>query len=1210
MKLSKFTYLVFFHFAIFLIFQSKIEAKSCSQNKAIVSIANTQTSSIDSLCSGALGPNLLSIGDFGADTAQVILNDPYITLGYDYQNSPPPDDGFYTITNDISNWGSFAELFWINIGDNSPDTTGYMMVINAHYEPGNFYKEVVEVCENTTYIFSADLINLTKTNVPNFILPSVDFIVNGITVSSVNDIAQDEAWHTSEFSYTTGPGETSLVYLIRNSAPGGFGNDLALDNIFMKTCKGEVDISQHGTLCENGYLQATPYNSPDNFTANYQWQYSIDNGSSWQIIVNSNNEILSLNNQPSNAIYRCLLASGPNNFSLESCYSVSNEVNILFPSIVLATNPTICDDEVYMIDGTPYSTTGVYVNTYTSFFGCDSIVTTNLEVLASSSSEEAIFICEDETYNFQGTIVSETNQYKDTLINAVGCDSIITLDLIVLTNSYYNFEETTCEQTPYFFNDELLSVGGIYKDTLTAYNGCDSFITLQLNVNIAYETFEEETVCFGEYYTFNGVDQYLSGDYTVTLSTINGCDSILNLSLEVLDKKENEINKLICGGQSYTPNNITYTTTGLYTETIATTSGCDSTLTLDLVFEDAIEHSISESICDEEYYFFKNMDLNEQGVYKDTLQNMEGCDSIVTLNLIKYESSDHYSQQDICEDETYQFGGLQLSNPGIYTDTLINQNGCDSILYLELEVYSKFETSLPVSICYGEAFIYDGVSYSQSGTYPIVFNSVNNCDSTILLQLTIEPELSTSIQQSICEGESFEMGGNSYTTSGNYEVMLSASAGCDSTVTLDLLVHTNESTYLEETICDGESYTIGNTSYTENGTYSEALTTIHGCDSTVTLVLDVYQYEQNETLTFCHGENYNGINHDTTITLVATSYLGCDSITNLQLYFFEMDELEIVGDPVFCEGENCVLSVNSYDAYLWSNGVNTAEVEITTPGIYEITVWDTNGCSKTETIEVVMRNLDAEITFQNPTCNNSNAGMIEVEDVFGSGGNYLYSIDGVDFSNSNIFFNLSAGEYNVTIKDELGCEYVREIRLDDPTDHLISIGDDKIIEYGDSTMIATESDTDIRIDSFYWFPEEGLSCLDCMTPMASPLNSTIYTLTIVTDDGCIFQDQIHINVFKPKDVFAPNIFSPNGDGQNDVFTIYAGKMVERIVQVEIYDRWGEHVYSEQPDGIDMIGWDGTFNNLNLEQGVYIYYARIGFVDGDEKIITGDVALVR
>ena len=1209
MKLSKFAYLVVFHFALVLFTPCKIDCKSYS-HKVTDAYSPSFNISSDSLCSGVLGPNLLSIGDFGADTAQVVQNDPLITLGYDYQNAPPPDDGFYTITNDISDWGSFADLFWINIGDNSPDTTGYMMVINAHYEPGNFYKEIVSVCENTTYVFGADMINLTKNEIPNFILPSVDFLINGVTVASMADIAQDETWHSSEFSYTTGSGETSLVFVIRNSAPGGFGNDLALDNIFMKTCKGQVVVTQHETLCENGYLQATSFNMPDNFIAHYQWEYSIDQGATWQIISTGTDPILYLNNQPADAKFRCLMASGPNNFSLQSCYSTSNGINILFPSILRETYPSICDNEGYSINGNIYTETGIYEDTLTSFFGCDSIVVTNLEVLSRSNYEETIFICEDEMYDFHGILISETDQYKDTLINWVGCDSIITLDLVVLENSSKNIEDAACDTDPYFFNGELISTTGIYKDTLTSYNGCDSIVTLQLEVKMSYELIQEETICFGESYTFNGVALTSSGDYTNELTTENGCDSTILLSLEVLEKKENEINEVVCGSQNYIYNNITYSTTGIYYDTLVAQGGCDSILTLDLVFEELIEMTVNAEICEDESYFFKNEDLNEQGVYKDTLQSFQGCDSIVTLTLLKYEHSDFFLQQAICEDEVFQFGNEILTDSGIYTDTLINQNGCDSVLYLDLSVFPKYEEALPVTICYGESYLYSGVNYSTTGDYPVLFNSTNNCDSTILLQLTVESQITTDLQEALCDGGSFEMGGIEYSSTGFYQATLPAFSGCDSLVSLDLLVYQNEATSLEETICYGDSYPIGNTSYSENGTHITTLTSQYGCDSTVTLSLTVYQSVAQEMLTFCHGENYNGIDSDTMITIVESSYLGCDSIIELQLSFYEMDVLEISGDPVFCEGDFSILSVNNYDEYLWSNGATTPEVELTQSGIYEVTVWDENGCSISESIEVEMRSLDAEITYQNPSCNNSNAGIIQIEDVFGSGGAYQYSINGNEYSNNSTFFNLSSGAYTISIRDELGCDFEREILLEDPSEYEVSIGENRIIEYGDSTEIIVDSDSDIRIDTFYWFPEDGLSCLDCMTPVASPVLSTIYTLTIVTEEGCMIQDEIHINVYKPKDIYVPNIFSPNGDGQNEVFKIYVGKMVEQIVQFEIYDRWGEHVYSEAPNSFEMAGWDGTFKNEDIKQGVYIYYARIVYLDGAEEVVSGDVTLVR
>ena len=112
------------------------------------------------LCTGNLGDNIFISGDFGRGNANVYPLDPGLAPGFIYTLQVPPDDGQYTLTNDMTKW-PFVFPSWIKIGDNSQDPLGYMMVVNASYTPGIFYEQVIDnICENTLYEFSADVITL------------------------------------------------------------------------------------------------------------------------------------------------------------------------------------------------------------------------------------------------------------------------------------------------------------------------------------------------------------------------------------------------------------------------------------------------------------------------------------------------------------------------------------------------------------------------------------------------------------------------------------------------------------------------------------------------------------------------------------------------------------------------------------------------------------------------------------------------------------------------------------------------------------------------------------------------------------------------------------------------------------------------------------------------------------------------------------------
>jgi len=248
------------------------------------------------LCSGTLGENIFIDGDFGSGSITNLPSDPVgYAPGYNYQASPPPNDGNYIISNNTSAWGSFASN-WIDIGDNSSDPEGYMMVVNASYDPGDFYIETINgLCENTIYQFSADVVNLLNTG---GIKPNLDFRINGNSQFGTGDVPPNGQWNSYGFTFTTTPGQTSLTLSIRNNAPGGNGNDLALDNIAFQACGPEIDINTSAAfICNNQPITIFSSINGDQYSSPYfQWQISTDGGLTWTNLTGENNASLNISN--------------------------------------------------------------------------------------------------------------------------------------------------------------------------------------------------------------------------------------------------------------------------------------------------------------------------------------------------------------------------------------------------------------------------------------------------------------------------------------------------------------------------------------------------------------------------------------------------------------------------------------------------------------------------------------------------------------------------------------------------------------------------------------------------------------------------------------------------------------------------------------------------------------------------------------------------
>ncbi len=335
------------------------------------------------ICDGNLGENIFTEGDFGSGTQNVLQVDPQIAPGYIYNTNPPFGDGFYTISNNTGNWSNNF-MTWLDIPDNSSDPNGYMMIVNASFEPGLFYEQEVEgLCENTLYEFSADVINLIRTNVSNHIAPNVSFSIDGVQQYTTGDIPQNESWNSYGFTFTTAPGQTTVVLSLNNNAPGGIGNDLALDNISFQPCGPLAQILPENieSICEDGQpisIEATvtgdQYDNPA-----FQWQQSFDEGMTWVDIPGENGTSF-LHSDLSSGFYyyRYLLAAGSANLQNSKCRVVSNikiiEVVPKFWSII----DTLCDGLVYTTGTSSYTQTGVYIDSLTSSIGCDSIVTLDL----------------------------------------------------------------------------------------------------------------------------------------------------------------------------------------------------------------------------------------------------------------------------------------------------------------------------------------------------------------------------------------------------------------------------------------------------------------------------------------------------------------------------------------------------------------------------------------------------------------------------------------------------------------------------------------------------------------------------------------------------------------------------------------------------------------------------------------------------------------
>ena len=216
--------------------------------------------------------------------------------------------------------------------------------------------------------------------------------------------------------------------------------------------------------------------------------------------------------------------------------------------------------------------------------------------------------------------------------------------------------------------------------------------TLTANFERAVYTQEiHHAICEGSVYTENGFNVSEAGTYTQNLQTIDGCDSIVTLTLTVNPVESTTLSAAICYGTTYTENGFNVSEAGTYTQNLQTVNGCDSIVTLNLSINPVADTTIAAAICEGEIYYENGFMASREGTHTQILQTDNGCDSVVTLNLTVYPAYQMGIGAVIHEGETYEEYGFNVNEEGTYTQILQTVNGCDSIITLNVVLSSLDE---------------------------------------------------------------------------------------------------------------------------------------------------------------------------------------------------------------------------------------------------------------------------------------------------------------------------------------------------------------------------------------------------------------------------------------------------------------------------------------------------------------------------------------
>ncbi len=354
---------------------------------------------------------------------------------------------------------------------------------------------------------------------------------------------------------------------------------------------------------------------------------------------------------------------------------------------------------------------------------------------------------------------------------------------------------------------------------------------------------------------------------------------------------------------------------------------------------------------------------------------------------------------------------------------------------------------------------------------------------------------------------------------------------------------------------------------------------------------------------------------NTVYTVTGTDANGCVNTDNVSVGLHPDAQIVANGDTTLCEGQRLQLSVTGGVSYTWhpSSGLSCVTcsnplVQPSNSTIYTVVGVDINGCLDSDQVNV-------HVILREPFTYSADATICEgqsVELFTGGGQDYSWSPP-AGLNNPNISHPVATPThtttYTVIIKQGSCFVDTGKITVTVNPKPTVDAGPDQTIIAGASANLnATSTFTDY----WEWSPGAFLNCTDCSSPVATPHQTTTFKVKASNRFGCEAEDEVTIFLAcDNSQVFVPNTFTPNGDGNNDRF-FPSGSGLNIINSLRVYSRWGEMLYQAQniSPNDDLKGWDGTYKGEELKPDVYVYIIEVTCFNGTHMQMKGDISLIR
>lgn len=606
-------------------------------------------------------------------------------------------------------------------------------------------------------------------------------------------------------------------------------------------------------------------------------------------------------------------------------------------------------------------------------------------------------------------------------------------------------------------------------------------------------------------------------------------------------------------------------------------------------------------------------------------QAASGCDSVVRVQVNYRPEAIGAVDTTLCWNETFAyenqvFGGDRTGGrvrlPGASAD------GCDSLVEVTVTVLARPVGLLDTTVCAGETVAYFGRLFSAgrpAGRVRIPVPSRAGCDSTVDVRVRFRPQEIGVIDTLLCAGDTLWVAGRAFTGENTRRLAETGVAdrfGCDSLVRVTTRIRPRPRVQLrgDGVVCAGQAVRLA-LSYSGPGTATVALSSDPNGDIELFPGLTIVE---------------RMLPVGTTVTVQAVTTPGVctpvieGAVTVRETTLVGVDISVLTGEGGFdlaCAGDRngAVLAspvggVGPY-AFRWDTGDSEATLTGLGAGEYAVEIISARGCRASGRVALREPPPVGVTLSQDPLSCTDTVPTLVVGDTGGGAGPYTYRTDPDVFLPLNLpdTLNLPLGTSLVEVEDANGCRLRTLVNYaPPPPDTLFATPARILLPLGDSVQLNLSS---TLLDPAYTLIGGGDSTGVGRRPFVGPLRTTVYEIIAEDDEGCAARAFVRVLIDDSVPVYIPNVFSPNGDGTNDRFRLFAqDEAVVAFHDFAIYSRWGDKVYEEERivygEQTDW-GWDGmNADGRPYGQAVFVYRVTVELANGQRYPLSGDVTIVR